>query len=114
MSGALGTTVLAGVTSGVLSTSGVVDVASASGGVASVSVSVSGVLTTAGVGRALVSISGDEVLVFVTGVSEMGASTSVAVSSLGAGVRTIGVDVVIGNVAVELVVMVKVCVIGTV
>ena len=49
ISGALGTVVLAGVTSGVLSISGLVDVASSTGDVVPVSIS-SGVVMTGGVG----------------------------------------------------------------
>lgn len=52
MSGALGTVVLTGVTSGVLSIVGVVEAASTPGEVVPVSVSCSGVVTTTGVGRA--------------------------------------------------------------
>ena len=71
-----------------------------------------------------VSCSGAGVLIIVSGVSEMvvsimigvgaGVPISVAVSFLGGEVRIIAVGVVNGNVVIELVVMVNVCVIGTV
>jgi len=130
MSGAPGTVVLAGVTCGVLSISGVVVVASTSGDVVPLSISFSKeVLTTgvegAGVSTSVsVSFSGGGVLITVVGVSEIvvaivigvvaGVSTSVSVSFSGGEVRMIVVGVVIGKVVIELVVTVKVCVIGTV
>ena len=114
--------VLAGVTSGVLSISGVVEVVPAS-------ISFSEVVTTAGVGEAgvstslSVSVSGDGVLIVVVEVSGIlvpimtgvgaGVSTSLSVSFSGA-VTKIGVVVVDEYVDIELVVMVKVWVIGTV
>ena len=130
MSGALGTVVLAGVTSGVLSISGLVIVASSTGDVVPVSISFSGVVMTRGVGGAgvltsvSVSFSGGGILFIVVGVSEIAISviievgarvlTSVSVSFPGVRVRIIIVGVVIGKVFIELVVTVKVCVIGTV
>lgn len=123
MSGTLGTVVLvAGVTSGVFSISGVVEVVP-------VRVSFVGVVTTIGVGGAgdFISVSfsslGGGVPIIVVGVSEMvvsiiigvgaGVSTSVSVSFSGL-VTKMGEVVVSGNVDIEPAVMVKVCVIGTV
>ena len=132
MRGALGTVLLAGVVSGVPSTPGVVAVPLISGEVVTVSASC-GVVTTTGVGGDGVSISvsasfsGGGVLIIVVGVSEtvvsrmigvgVGVSTSVSTSvsvSCSSVVARVGVFVVIGYVDIELVVMVKVCVIGTV
>lgn len=155
MSGAPGTVVLAGATSGVLSVSSFVEAVP-------LSVSFSGVVTTTGVGedRVLILVSfsftGGGVLMITVGVSEMvvsvemwvgtGVSTSVSVSFTGGGVLfvTTGVSgmvvpielgvevltsvfvsfsgvvkkmrvvVVIGRVDTELVVIMKVCVIGMV
>lgn len=122
MSGALGTVVLAGVASGVLSISGVVEVVPAS-------ISCSEVVTTAGVGGAevptsfSVSVSEDGVLVVAVEVSGLLVPT---ITGVGAGVASllsvsfsgvvtkIGVVVVNEYVDIELVVMVKVLVIGTV
>ncbi len=129
MSGALGTVVLAGVTSGVLSISGVVGVASISG-VVVVSVSFSGVVTTASVGRNGVltlvstSFSGVGVVIIVVGVSEMvvsivigvgaGVSISVSVSFPDAGVGIVVLSKVTEKVLIELSSIVKVFVIGMV
>lgn len=122
MSGALGTVVLAGVASGVLSVSGFVEVVP-------VSASFSGAVTTAGVGEAgvltsvSVSFTGGRVLIIAIGVSEMvvpskigveaRVSSSILVSFSGV-VTRMGVAVVIGRVDIELVVIMKVCVTGTV
>lgn len=119
MRGALGTVVLVGVVSGVVSTPAMVEVASISGEFVELSVSFSGVVTTTGVGvegagvstSVSVSFSGGGVLMIVVGVSEIAVSISVSFSGL---LTIMGVVVVIGNVDIELVVMVKVFVIGTV
>ena len=127
MSGALGTMVLAGVTPGVFSMAGGVEVASTSGMVALVSVSFSGVITTTGVELSTsvsVPFSGVGVLSIVVGILEMvvsivigvgaGVVFSVSVSFLGGKVTMFVVGKVIEKVVIELVVMLRVCVIGTV
>ena len=126
MSGALGTMVLAGVTCGVLSMAGGVEVVSTSGTVALVPVSFFGGVTTTGVELSTsvsVSFSGVGVLSIVVGTLEMVVSnvigvgarvvTSVSVS-LGGKVTIFVVGEVIEKVIIELVVMLRVCVIGTV
>ena len=119
--------VLAGVTPGVLSMAGGIEVASTSGMVALVSVSFSGVVTTTGVELSTslsVSFSGVGVLTIVVGILEMvvaivigvgaGVLISVSVSFLGGKVTSFVVGDVIEKVIIELVVMLRVWVIDTV
>ena len=118
--------VLAGVTWCVLSIAGDVDVVSTSGTVALVPVSFSGGVTTTGVELSTlvsVSFSGVGVLIIIVGILEMvvsivigvGARVVISVSvSLGGKVTIFVVGEVIEKVIIELVVMLRVCVIGTV
>ena len=128
MSGALGTRtiVLAGVTPGVLSMAGGVEAVSASGMVTLLSVSFSGVVKTTGVDFSIsvsVAFSGVGVLSIVVGSLEMvvsivigvGAGVIISVSvSIGGKVTIFVVGDVMERVNIELVVMLRVCVIGTV
>ena len=142
--GTLGTVVLAGVTSGVLSIPGVVGVTSVCGEVVQVPFTSPGVVTTTGVERAgilasvvqvpftspgVVTTTGVERagilasvvqvpftfpgVVTTTGVERAGILVSVQVSSPVL-VPEVGKVVFIGYVEIEWVVIVKVCVIGTV
>ena len=128
--GTLGTVVLAGVTSGVLSISGVVGVTSVCGEVVQVPFTSPGVVTTTGVHSGVLSISGvvavtsfcGEVVqvlftspgvVTTTGVERAGTMASVQVS-FPVLVPKVGKVEFIGYLEIEWVVIVKVCVIGTV
>ena len=129
--GTLGTVVLAGVTSGVLSISGVVGVTSVCGEVVQVPFTTLAVVTITGVERAGILAS---VSVFSTGVGVweifvmLGVSETVVSVDAGVGARDLtsvqvsfpvlvpklGKVVFIGYVEIEWVMIVKVCVIGTV